>query len=165
MALTFHVGNIANHEHVTTRPSTRDKEDQEWHPVTDALVWSSIVCGYNHITEANYKEVAARLAQYQAVIGGILGYQIMPKVNITEEDVRMHIGLTTNASTLTKAQWRKKIVDMVEREAETIQHGRRNTCNLATEIKRDSDSYDKGTSAYEVCERMYQHYSKEKVDG
>lgn len=157
MALTFHVGNIANYQHVTTKPSTRDKEQQEWHPVTDALVWSSMVCGYNHITEANYKEVAARLAQYQTVIGGILGYQLMPKVHITEEDVRMHIGLTTNASTLTKAQWRKKIADMVEREANIIQDGRRNRLELPDIIKREGDE---AVSAYEVVERMYQHYSK-----
>ena len=162
MALHWNVGGVANHKHVTTSPGTRGTEDEQWHPVTNAIIMAGMVCGYGQITEANYKKVAARLAQYQKVVGGLLGYQLMEQVYVTEEDVRMHIGLSMNVSPTSDAEWRKQLVRIIERESHMIQNGKSNHYRVAKEIDREGDD---ALSAYEVCERMHQHYSKEKVDG
>lgn len=162
MPLTWNVGKVVNHEHVTTSPATRSTDDEQWHPVTNAIVMSGMVCGYNQITEANYKKIAARLAQYQKACGGLLGYSLMEQVFVTEEDVRMHIGLRMNASAMTDAQWRNNLMRIIERESGMIQNGKTNLYRAPDAIQREGDM---ALSAYEVCERMHEFYkAKEKTD-
>lgn len=156
MALTWDVRDVANYQYVTTSPSTRDKEEQQWHPVTNAIVMSGMVCGYGQITEANYKKVAKRLAQYQ-MLGALLGYQDMPEVYVTEEDVKAHIGLKMNVSTTSDAAWNKHLLSMLDRDSEVIRSGRRNAYRLPDGMRADTLE---NLSGSQVCELMHAYYSK-----
>ena len=111
MPLTWDVGSIENWQHVTTAPWTRDAEQQEWHPVTQYLLWSALSCGWSEITEKNAEEIATRIRIEAEVFGAYSkpprcrsmadGTRVCP----TLADVRMHIGMRVNASPKTRAQW------------------------------------------------------------
>ena len=113
MALHFDFGKVADYQRLTTDPL----DENRWHPVADALVWLSLSCGYNHITEKNYKDIAKRIALYQMAGGAYFSYyegegdsKNRVSIYITEEDVRRFIGMHTNASTKTAAQFNKLLI-------------------------------------------------------
>jgi hypothetical protein len=150
MSLDFDVSNVPNYLHVTTSPWTRGKpqSDQTWHPVTNALVWLSMTCGYSSITSDNFASIARRIGQYQQVFGPYLSSAEWPATYITLEDVRMHIGLRTNASRVSEKQWQAHLIRMMERDVQQITNGHRNV--LRGPI---GDIVDKtALSAYEVQE-------------
>lgn len=104
MALHFNFSNVADYQTVTADPSDPEK----WHPVADALVWLSMICGYNSITLKNVDKVITRIMAYQAVAGAYLRHKGAP-IYLTAEDVRRFVGMTTNASTMTDAQWQRHL--------------------------------------------------------
>lgn len=157
MALHWDVRDIADKDTVTTSPSTRGKTDKEWHPITHALIMGSMVIGIGHITEKNYKKVARRYAQYQ-MLGALLGSQVMPKIYITEEDVRKHIGLKMNVADITDAAWHKHLITMIDRDCASIQNGRYNTYNTPDGMFKEDDL---NVSAYDVFERLWELKQKE----
>lgn len=112
MPLSFNYENVVNKDVVCTDPSDPDK----YHPVFNALIWLSMICGYNQITEKNYTKVHERIAMYEQVSGAFLhrsnddGKPV--PVRITEVDVALYVGMTTNASLLTDAEWVKKIAKL-----------------------------------------------------
>ena len=69
------------------------KEDQ-W-PITEGLIHWMMVVGFGSITEKNWGKVFARL-------------EMMNKGNFTVDDVYDRIGLSTNCTELTDAQWAKQ---------------------------------------------------------
>jgi len=98
MALNFDVSNIIDHEYITTAYKKPGDEDPRvlWNPVTEALVWASIPCGFDSITIKNLDVVQSRVAIWQQVMGSLLTAAF-----VTHDDISKHIGLTTNASTKT----------------------------------------------------------------
>jgi hypothetical protein len=65
MSLNWSVAEIKDHEKVTTHP----KDPKRWNPVTEALVWHSMFCGFNRITEQNWQDVFKRISKYEKVFG------------------------------------------------------------------------------------------------
>lgn len=121
MALHFNFTKVCDHQRVTTNPHV----DDEWHPVADALVWLSMICGFNRIDEKNVGKVALRIAAYQVVAGSYLSRTKDGKrepIYITSQDVRRFIGMTTNASPMTDAQWLKKLGEIAMDSAGRADH-------------------------------------------
>jgi hypothetical protein len=117
MALTWSVTDICNHEEVTTSPfPDPDTGAPQWHPATQALVWLSVHCGYSEITEKNIGEVADRVRVWEHAVGPTMLASGGP-LRVSLDDIHNHIGLRTNASRLTSAQFRKKVMDIITREA------------------------------------------------
>ena len=107
MALTWDVTDIENHEEVTTE--MRDGV-AHWHPVTDALVWATLFIGIPKITRDNWMEFWRRTMQIEQEEGSIIKTTVNDVVNdrpITSEDIRRHIGLRTNASSMTSKEFDK----------------------------------------------------------
>lgn len=104
MALHFNFKDVLNYEEVTTDPN----DSERWHPVADALIWLSMICGYSSITSKNVDAVTARIMAYQAVTGSYLRYK-GESVYIMPEDVYRFIGMRTNATPKTDAQWLKHL--------------------------------------------------------
>jgi len=81
-------------------------------PATNALVWSSMPLGFHEITEKNYREIYYRDRLYSAIIGeslmksGKKGPEPRP---ITLEEIERRIGMETNASDLTRAEFFKRL--------------------------------------------------------
>lgn len=118
MSLDFNVGDIADHANVTTAPHPNSWTGKEqWHPVTNSLVWATIPCGTPSITAENVDMVWKRISRWQEVIGAFCNG---PKgdVYVRREDVVMHIGLRTNASEKTEAEFIDSLLRQMDRHVQ-----------------------------------------------
>ena len=104
-----------------------DTNEEIWHPNTWHLILSTMVIGMDHISKDNYQLFADRMIEYERICGAEvrirdgrckLGYRACPT---TEEMVRQHIGLSTNANPMThthfvkrKTAWRKQNLRRLE---------------------------------------------------
>lgn len=75
-------------------------------PVTNALAMATQIVGIRTITEANAAEFYARLHFSEMHNGALLISGEGPQY-ISAQDVRDHIGLTSNANTVTDAAFRR----------------------------------------------------------
>ena len=117
MSLNFDVSKIANHTVVTTSPF----DEKKWHTVTEALVWASMAIELGEITEANVDKFYRRLALWQKAFGPWLRFNDA-EIYLTLEDVKLHIGLTTNVSNSTDKAFATKLVEAMARELHTIKN-------------------------------------------
>ena len=117
MSLNFNFTKVANHEEVTIDPTDPTK----WHPVADALVWLSLHCGYAEITLKNVDKVIARIMAYQAVGGGYLSHK-GARIYITPADIRRFVGMRTNVTPLTDAQWVRRLGAIASDQGALLRH-------------------------------------------
>jgi hypothetical protein len=117
MALHWNVSKVADGDSVCWETAEADipmrgieKGKQYLAPVTNALIWSTIAVGLGSITAENAELFADRLTLWERVFGTMLS-NADGSVPLTEADVRRHIGLSTNVSKETDAQWAKKLVE------------------------------------------------------
>ena len=144
MSLKFNYKRVENWEAASTHPCYPD----DWHPIGNALVWMSMVCGYNEITEKNATKVAQRLMEYQALKGPLLEYttpdengeSVNRKLYIDTPEVQRYIGLTTNASPMTDREWNKKLLDLVSTEAAELRYYRRNSATTLVQFAKDCEA-------------------------
>jgi hypothetical protein len=97
MALNWNIEKCKNFKGLTT--------EENW-GLTDTLIWATMFTGISTITEANYKEFYARLNLVQRLNGPYTNKGGKPYY-ITVDDVQRRIGLTTNAGSMTRAQFIK----------------------------------------------------------
>lgn len=76
----------------------------------EALIWATMAVGINHITLDNARDFYARVSFWEKIAGA---YRFDPNgpVYLTPEDVLRFVGLRTNASPKTKAQFYKSAWD------------------------------------------------------
>lgn len=91
-----------------------DKPTHYMNPITNALIWGSMLHGMRKITKENYHEVWMRLALEDAVQrqGRIFTRsEDRPRYrSINLEEVYAHIGLTTNASAISKTEFYNRLL-------------------------------------------------------
>ena len=78
--------------------------------------------GMGEITKQNAPEFFRRVAIIQKIYGPALTYRdpldgSKNEIFITFEDIENHIGLKTNVSTLSKTEFNKKALNMLENDA------------------------------------------------
>jgi hypothetical protein len=94
MALHTNISNCVNWEELNTDAN---------YPMTERIYFVTLVTDLGEITESNYGEFYARVKVYEAITGD--NY-------ITLEDVKRRIGLTTNVSNRTSAQFLKRMSEL-----------------------------------------------------
>lgn len=124
MALHFDLTGIADFDNVCFEP---DGKDRRMKPRSDSLIWASMFVGIDKITEKNYQEFYTRLSIHERLFGAMLRKASVPEeVNVavthtdlpcTLEEVRQHIGLSTNAERMTDLQFGKRLMRRLRREA------------------------------------------------
>jgi len=111
MALNFDVSNITDYQNITTSPFDENK----WHPITEYLVFGLMGIGINEIKVGNVDEVFRRVAIHQKLYGPALEYYQPPtSIYLTRQDIKNHIGLRTNVSNMTSAEFNKKTFKIFE---------------------------------------------------
>jgi len=103
----------------------REGEMEEvMNPITQVLIFTTISTGIADITEKNVDEYYIRLQMYDQANGaGLLIDSEGKGRGLTYQEVKDHVGLRTNASPLTKAQYAKRISASLRRHAEdTLRH-------------------------------------------
>ena len=116
MSLNWTVDQIDNFEERCFITATKDepmsgivKGARVVHPLTHTLVFMSMSVGLGCITTKSWRTWYAR-ARAVELLGGPFRGVGDSATYITAEDVYSHIGLTTNVSRETDAQWRKRMV-------------------------------------------------------
>ena len=105
MSLDFYYGDIKDWENICFHPDP----DGQMKTVTNALIWSTMAVGINRITADNWRKYFERLHSYEVAVKP---YRKRRDENnnrtgvfFTPDEVRAHIGLSTNASTRTARQF------------------------------------------------------------
>ncbi len=80
------------------------QNNENMHPVTNALIWATMTVSLNGITEATVDEFWFRLSLLQALDGPMLK-GAKHKIYITRQDVEDHIGLRTNVTSRRRNAW------------------------------------------------------------
>jgi hypothetical protein len=83
---------------------------ERMHPTTFTLGFMALFTGIPEITAKNFREVALRVAMYEAVHHTGLPF--------THTEVKAHIGLRVNVRAKTKAQFDKTISDALREKAQ-----------------------------------------------
>ena len=121
MPLRWNIEQVKDYE--TACWIENDDDTARIHPLTDALIQGTMFIGLGSITDKNYQKVYTRYemarfaseavyTEFDKKKGYFVGRQI------TLEEVKAHIGLWTNASRLTDAQYRKRLIECISDRAE-----------------------------------------------
>ena len=113
MSLDWNVNKIKNHDQVCFT-------NGEMNHSTEMLIFLTMVVGINQITEKNAREFYERLAIYERLSGAFRTTHVegggRTEVRFTPQEVEAHIGLSTNADSLTANQFAAKIMKRLRRE-------------------------------------------------
>ena len=104
MGLDFNYGQIKDWENVCFHPG----ENGEMKVLTSSLIWATMAVGINKITEKNALDFYKRVNAFERIFDAYRTSAEGP-VYFTLEEIRQHIGLYTNASPLTEAEFRKNL--------------------------------------------------------
>ncbi len=97
MSLDYRFGEIENFKKVCFQKG-------KMNPLSHALVFATIAIGINEITKRNWIKFYARLHFWERVNGPYLLKKGKPFL-ISAEEVKRHIGLSTNASVFSDARF------------------------------------------------------------
>lgn len=102
MALSWNVQNVKNDQQVCWVGKGKKRR---MNPVTDTLIWMTALIGMHEITEKNYKEFFKRTHFYENIFGAHLKDKDGKPRQITMLDVYTHVGLHTNANSMSNAKF------------------------------------------------------------
>lgn len=84
------------------------------HPVTTVLIHATVAVGINHLTEKTIEAFIDRVALWEHHLGGLLheeGPDGWVQRNVTDEEIRAHLGLRTNAAPMGKRAFDQHLQD------------------------------------------------------
>ena len=121
MSLDWDLTEVENNKDVCWTPSLEEGK-VILNPVTNAIIWSTMLVGFSKITTKNYKDFHRRLIEFEVISGsGML--DAVPKENEQRstrqpnlQEVEDHIGLSTNVRLLTEKEWTTYLRRLVKDE-------------------------------------------------
>ncbi len=130
MSLDWNVGGIENWHEVCETTAKHDrpmdgikKGDKVWNPVTLCLAWACLHVELGAITTENYYRFYVRVATFEAIAGPFLDDPNNHNRRITLDEIKAHIGFTTNVTTTTPKRFEDKMARIAkdrEQSAERI---------------------------------------------
>ena len=114
MALNWDLGDIENFKSVCRN------DDESLREETELLIFYTMNLGMGLITESNVDKFILRFRMYEVLYGMAKWRNVDgQRVNIISDTlIRKHIGLHTNASSISDAQFNKNMLKQLVREAE-----------------------------------------------
>ena len=119
MSLDYHLSEIKDWEKLCWLPHETEEGKVSLNRVTKALTFLTMSIGMNEIKTSNWKEFFIRVASHENIFGPSLfdfdEEEKKPvKRYITQEDVKEHIGLATNASRYTLNEFYKLLKENIQ---------------------------------------------------
>ncbi len=117
MSLNYDFSKVKNKDRVCLIDATDDDGSpcKNLHHATKALIWITMGIGIGKITEQNWKQFYVRCRIYEKIHGSFRSNKEGP-VFFTEDEVRSHIGLSTNVCEQTISKWSKRMIENAVRE-------------------------------------------------
>jgi hypothetical protein len=114
MPLVWSCENVINYE-INFPDQIDEKGEKFWNNTTYCLVFALLAVGIPNVTDQNAQEVFRRIHMWENVQGAI-----RPKHGpYTYEEIVKHVGMTTNANSLTRMEYDRKIVEILSHKADT----------------------------------------------
>lgn len=107
MSLDFSFKNIADYKSKVFHPADENRH----HPVTETMIWATMIVDIGRLTEANAGEFYWRMNFARRLDGvwGSVGFGEGAMWPLTLADVKDHVGLITNVVTITnRKKWLSK---------------------------------------------------------
>ena len=95
-------------------------DDAEMKTVTSTLINLTMNLGINDWTDKNIDEVLLRLRMYESIYGKLVYNGTTGDNSLTNEVIRQHVGLYTNASSFSFAEFKKYCIEAIERRAKDL---------------------------------------------
>ena len=126
MSLNWNVAKVKNFE--TVCYIMKDDHTKDFHPITNVLIWLTIMVDLGSITSKNISEWTWRITflrrwnNYTSFVWfeknalNINWKEKFSPFEITVRDLEKHIGLSTNVANLSRASWLKKMMKYFVRE-------------------------------------------------
>lgn len=133
MSLSWNVENVKDHKEVCY------DDTGSLSPVTELLIFTTMHVGLGSITEKNADEFYARMLIVHKLHD--IGIMIPDGTEqLKPEDIRKHIGLYTNVSNETRAQWTKRMFNDKNTSitADNARHYRREIKRLEEKRLKDA---------------------------
>ena len=111
MSLDFRLDEIVGYRTLCWR------DDKTMNPVTENLIWATMNTGIGHIRADNVNEFFTRLQITEFVYGKSVYNPNTNESLLTLEAITAHIGLSTNATELSKRAFKEKMFGALERIA------------------------------------------------
>lgn len=106
MAFSYDLTHIENWQELL---SSNSNEPGFVIPFTEVLIWATLLIGIPQITEKNVDEFAFRLRLYETIANSLIQHSGISSP-IPFSQVKRHIGLATNANSLTRAQYIRNVI-------------------------------------------------------
>jgi hypothetical protein len=127
MALTWSLQNVKDHDNFCwidvpddyqsgffdSVYVTDDGKKRRLDYVTTTLIWSTMIIGVSEITKKNVDHFYSRLRLWEKVSGAFLIDKEGKPCLIEYEDVEKHIGLSTNATSVSNLKFLAKLKEVV----------------------------------------------------
>jgi hypothetical protein len=117
MSLNWSLVQIKGYETLCWIPEEGKSRTQRLAPVTETLIFLTMPVGIGQITERNAGEFYARVHAWERVTMARRMNRDGETVFITPEQVFAHVGLSTNASSMTKIGFAKNLFKRLEMDA------------------------------------------------
>tara|TARA_Y100000296_G_C5165152_1_gene254142 strand:+ start:1263 stop:1682 length:420 start_codon:yes stop_codon:yes gene_type:complete len=118
MALSWDLTKIENVKELCWTPCKDEEGKFELEVVTNTLIWSTMLIGMNSITEKTSKEFHKRLIEFEIIHGEGMLIEDGKNRQPTLEEVRLHVGLKTNATPMDSRKWGSNLRRMIKEEAQ-----------------------------------------------
>lgn len=122
MALRWDISEVENNEELKYSPNPDVPEEERvtrLKPFTDSVIWATMHVGIPEITKENFEQFYGRMKFVEATNGTMYQKWDFEKEEwapeYTVDDVERHIGLSTNASKLTRTAFIKQNMETFER--------------------------------------------------
>ena len=121
MPLSWDLTKIEDYKKLCFVKNGTTPEDKiDMNPITEVLIFATAFIQMNNITTKTYKEFHSRLKEFE-IATGMRGLVVNTETKEyrmpTLEEVKYHIGLTTNATTSDKRKWGNEIRRIVKSTA------------------------------------------------
>tara|TARA_R110000824_G_scaffold240332_1_gene428969 strand:+ start:381 stop:836 length:456 start_codon:yes stop_codon:yes gene_type:complete len=122
MSLNWDITKIKDSETLCWE-TTEDGESQ-MSAITETLIWATMFCYMDSITQKNYKDFHRRLIELEIVTGtGLISLRNKQTDEMSSrsprlKEVEAHIGLSTNGSRKTTREWSSHLKQLVQDEAQ-----------------------------------------------
>jgi hypothetical protein len=121
MSLNFNLNGIPDKDIVCFR--TLPDGSKELKGITECIIWSTMIVGIPIITEKNHKEFHTRCLMADSVHGKMVREMsddgTIKTRSLTLEEVKAHIRLETNASTMSVSEFDKNMIKALRRKSES----------------------------------------------
>tara|TARA_Y100000310_G_C20627686_1_gene786876 strand:- start:390 stop:857 length:468 start_codon:yes stop_codon:yes gene_type:complete len=103
-------------------------QQQRMSPITSAIIFGTMTIGLNAVTEKNFDDFHDRMIIVQTVYDTVMIMERsgpddpFVKRPISYTELRQHIGLTTNATSMTKREFKEQIMKNLYRDATRERH-------------------------------------------